>query len=799
MRFLRRKKIIILLLVLCAALIVFFIDFNTARSKGILYGIDFSGAYTDRNGTLLKVYLTGDETYRIYKSVSEYPLDFLEALLLQEDKRFFLHHGVNPVSLIRAAVQTYVKRSKRIGASTITMQTAKLKYKLYTKNPAGKLKQIFLALRLELLFSKQEILDAYINLAPCGKNIEGFEAASRYFFAQPIEQTDFSQRLMLCVLPQDPVRRCPRSDAVPDELMQARSRLFERWVQEHPEYEESRAFMQKPPRLHCAFPEKALHFTRMIESASKIKKGSVRTPARTLLRTSIDMRLQDITEQTLQLYVRQRQGIGITNAAALLVDWETMETLAAAGSAGFYNNAILGQIDANISKRSPGSLLKPFIYALALDQGLIHYGTMLKDTPSAFSEYMPDNYGNTFKGPIKAWNALTQSRNIPAVELARKIHKPDLYDLLVSAGVSGLKHKDSYGLSIVLGSADLTPFELTALYAALKNGGVQYPIQNTARTLFPSDTANSAANGKAGQSNAKRLFSQEAAFIVCKMLEQNPPPEDTQSSDFAGMRIGYKTGTSIGFKDCWTVGFFGQYVLCIWLGNFDGTGNNSFLGRTAAAPLFFSIAGRIHSAGLCRNTAEYVPENVKQIDVCAVSGGLPNGDCPATEKAWFIPGVSPITKCRIHRKITVDTRTGYRTDERDKSYCKTLVREFWPSDLMKLFAEAGLPRLVPPDYPDANKKMNNGRSGFPPEIVSPLKNTVYIFRSGTPEKNVLILNAVADADTSELFWFAGSSFIARCSPSEPYVWKPAPGFYELTVSDGKGRSDSINVNIQGAD
>lgn len=784
MRFLRRKKIIILLLVVCAALIVFFIDFNTARSRGILYGTDFSGAYSDKNGILLKVYLTDDESYRIYKSVSEYPPDFLEALLLQEDKRFFLHHGVNPVSLIRAGWETYVKRSKRVGASTITMQTAKLKYKLYTKNPAGKLIQIILALRLELLFSKQEILDAYVNLAPCGKNIEGFEAASRYFFAQPIEKTDFSQRLMLCVLPQDPVRRCPRPDAVPGELMAARLRLFDRWVREHPEYEESRAFMQNRPRLHCAFPEKALHFTRMLESSSKIQKGQ----RRTVLRTSVDMRLQNITEQTLQLYVRQKQGIGITNAAALLIDWETMETRAAAGSAGFYNNAILGQIDANISKRSPGSLLKPFIYALALDQGLIHYGTMLKDTPSAFSEYMPDNYGNTFKGPLKAWNALTQSRNIPAVELARKIHKPDLYDLLVLAGVSGLKHKDSYGLSIVLGSADLSPFELAGLYAALKNGGLQYPIQTV-----------TVKRGRAGQAEARRLFSEEAAFIVCKMLEQNPPPEDMQSSDFAGMRIGYKTGTSIGFKDCWTVGFFGQYVLCIWVGNFDGTGNNAFLGRTAAAPLFFNIAGRIHSAGFCRNVTDYIPENVKQTDVCAVSGALPNGDCPDTEKAWFIPGVSPITKCRIHRTVTVDTRTGYRTDERDKSYCKTLVREFWPSDLMKLFAEAGLPRLVPPDYPDTNKKSGIKGPGFPPEIVSPLKNTVYIFRSGTPEKNVLILNAVADADTPELFWFAGSSFIARCVPSEPYEWKPLPGVYELTVADSRGRSDSIQVNIQGAD
>ncbi|MGI5173489.1 penicillin-binding protein 1C [Treponema sp. OMZ 840] len=805
-RFFKRKKIIIPALLLCICALIVVSDFKIARSKGILHGIDFSGAYTDKKGTLLKVYLTNDECYRIYKPVSEYPGEFLEALLLQEDKRFFVHRGVNPVSLIRAGWETYVKRSRRIGASTITMQTAKLKYKLYTKNIGGKLKQIYLALRLEFLFSKQEILDAYVNLAPCGKNIEGFEAASRYFFALPIEKTDFSQQLMLCVLPQDPVRRCPRADTVPQDLMNARQRLFETWLKSRPEYEEKRAFIQAVPRLHCSFPERALHFTRMIESntsrpsraayaAHTDISGSGRFP-KGIVHTSLDLKLQTITENALDLYVKQRHSIGINNAAALLIDWETMETLAAVGSAGFYNDRILGQIDANISKRSPGSVLKPFIYALALDQGLIHYGTMLKDTPSAFSEYTPDNYGNTFKGPIKAWQALTQSRNVPAVELARNIHNPDLYDFLSYAGISGLKHKDSYGLSIVLGSADLSPFELVNLYAALKNGGVQYHVKTRAQTPYRQNGEKTKPTAGGSDGTGKRLFSKEAAFIVCKMLEQNPPPENVRSSDSVHISAGYKTGTSIGFRDCWTIGFFGQYILCVWIGNFDGTGNNSFLGRTAAAPLFFNIADRISAAGLCRNISDIPPEGVKKIKVCSVSGGIPNGDCEETEEAWFIPGVSPITKCRIHRKITIDTRTGFRTDERDKSYCKTVVREFWPSDLMKLFAQAGLPRLVPPDYPNEDKKINGAGAGFPPKIVSPLKNTLYVFRTSTPEKNKIILSAVTDADTSEIFWFAGSSFITRCAPSETYEWQPFSGTYELTVTDNKGRSDSRTVKIE---
>ena len=538
----KRKKIIGILLLLCVAFTAVLVDLKNARAKGILYGIDFSGTYTDTNDTLLKVYLTADETYRIYKNVSEYPSEFLEALLLQEDKRFFVHNGINPVSVVRAAWETYVKRGRRVGASTVTMQTAKLKYKLYTKSFFGKLTQIYLALRLELLFSKQEILDAYVNLAPCGKNIEGFEAASRYFFAKPIEKTDFSQRLMLCVLPQDPVRRCPQAAFVPQVLTEARLRLFEQWLKNHPADEDKRAFIEAAPQLVCRFPEKALHFTRMLEAERQTKRtmhktsGAQRFSTGTV-RTSLDIRLQHIMEHALEHYVKQNKIIGITNASALLIDWQTMETRAAVGSAGFYNDAILGQIDANISKRSPGSTLKPFIYALALDQGLIHYGTMLKDTPSSFSEYTPDNYGNTFKGPIKAWSALVQSRNIPAVELARNLHNPDLYDLLQKADISALKDRGHYGLSIVLGSADLSPYELVRLYAALKNGGINRPVKTAAY-----DSRRNAEHNAKAADEAERLFSKEAAFIVCKMLEENQPPQAARSSDSVHIKTGYKTG-----------------------------------------------------------------------------------------------------------------------------------------------------------------------------------------------------------------------------------------------------------------
>src|SRR5574344_495163 len=796
----RTKRLLITAAVVLALALAATIDYTAHRSISILSGVSFSGAYTDCNGKLLHVYLTDDDAYRVYKPVTEYSPEFIEALLLQEDRRFYSHHGINPAALWRAGVETYIKHSRRMGASTITMQTAKLKYHLYTKNFFGKCLQIVLALRLEFLYSKQEILDAYVNLAPCGKNIEGFEAASLYYFGCHINTIDLSQELLLCVLPQNPSSRAPSLKSVPQELLDARNRLFDTWLQSHPENESDATFMKVEPSFVCSFPDEAPHFTRMMEleregnrfAATNVKTSKSQKFDRDhgLVTTTVDLQMQQTCRYLLEQYVRQRRNLGVNNAAILLINTKSMEVVADVGSSGFYDDAIEGQVDANLSKRSPGSTLKPFIYDLALEQGLIHYDTMLKDTPMTFSEYTPDNYGSTYKGPVKAWIALDDSRNIPAINLASQIKNPDLYDFLKTAGVWGLKEKEHYGLSIVLGSAEVTPFELVTLYAALTNGGVEQQVHVDKNKKFDNSTG-------IVIKNSRQIMTEQASFIVCKMLEKNPSPLSERPEFAKQIPIGYKTGTSIGFKDSWSVGFFGDYVLCVWIGNFDGTGNNAFVGRATAAPLFFSIADSIIAAYPSHFSTEErrIPKGVKQIEVCNVSGNLPGPDCPRTELSWFIPGTSPITKCKIHRRISIDTRTGYRTDEVDQPYVKSVVREFWPSDLQALFAEAGLPRLIPPDYPPKDRKLDVNESGYPPEIISPMGDTQYVFRAHDTSKNKIILSASADADTDELFWFDGSSFIARTKPGEKYEWTPQPGLYEVTVTDVKGRSSSRSISI----
>lgn len=753
------------------------------RVRGDIYsGIEFSAVYTDKNGKLLQIFMTGKDKYRIFKPLSDYSPQFIEAVLLQEDRYFYSHKGVNPVAVIKAAFETYVKKSRRIGASTITMQTAKLKYGLYTKSVFGKLSQILMSFYLEFCYSKQEILECYLNLAPCGSNIEGFETASWYYFNKPVRELNLSENIMLAVLPQNPTKRAPVDGRTPSELIEARKVLFARWVQEHPEDSDKEPFMDMQVSCECKFPNEARHFCEMIHYGNAevppFEAGKQKKP----IRTTLDLNIQKSCEEIFNLYIQQNSHFGVENGAMLLVDWKNMEIVANIGSADYYNDSIQGQVNLTISKRSPGSTLKPFIYAMALEKGLIHYSTMLKDTPVTFNEYSPDNYGSIFKGPVKAWFALGDSRNIPAIALNRDLKDYDLYDFMMDSHISQMKEKDHYGLSIVLGTCEVTMLELAKLYATLANNGIQKEISSV---------------HKIKTEPGVRLLTPESSFIVKKMLEENTPPYQHKPKELEDIKVAYKTGTSIGFKDSWSAAIFDRYVLCVWIGNFDGTGNNSFLGRTMAAPLLFNTAYHLLASMPKeeRLKKEIPPKNAIQVKVCSVSGALPSSACEQTEWAWFIPGISPIKTCRIHRKINIDTRTGYRTDETDMPYIKTVTREFWSSDLQALFEQAGLPRLKPPEYPPENFTFDMKSQGFPPEIVSPMSGTDYVFRKSDTKRNKLVLYAVSDADTSELLWYCGSDYIGRSQPGKTMEWSPQPGRYELTVSDQKGRSDSVIVSI----
>ncbi|WP_223145994.1 penicillin-binding protein 1C [Iodobacter fluviatilis] len=400
-----------------------------------------STAVLAQDGKLLRLTLAPDQRYRLWLPLEQFSTTLITAVKLQEDRWFYWHFGLNPVALLRAITETYGGGAKQ-GASTLTMQLARLKYRLNTKTPTGKLRQIALALWIEARYSKHDILEAYLNLAPYGRNIEGAAAASLVYFGKAPKLLTLPESLTLAVIPQQPNQRLGSGVSLSD----ARQRLWQRW---QVAYSASPAQIQLmtlplPVKRLEQLPFRAPHWVeqRLADTAT--------TPV-TTLNTTLDLQLQTLLEKHLQQYLAQTRSRGINNAVAMLVDSRDQSVRALVGSADYFNASISGQVNGSLAKRSPGSTLKPLIYALGLDQGVIHPATILRDTPSAFGPYQPENFDGRFIGPLSATDALIKSRNIPAVWLASQLKNPSFYDFLQQAGIRKLQSAEHYGLALVLG------------------------------------------------------------------------------------------------------------------------------------------------------------------------------------------------------------------------------------------------------------------------------------------------------------------------------------------------------------
>ena len=819
-----------------------------------------SVAVYDRNGRLLRLVLADDERYRLWLPLQQIPRTLQDAVLLHEDAWFRRHPGVNPVSLLRAAGSSY-GGGARIGGSTITMQLARLKWKLQTRTVGGKCVQMLRALQLEATYSKDAVLEAYLNLAPYGGNIEGVGAASLVYFDKPAVALTLPEALTLAVLPQSPTRRGRLvRDARQGEsyagagLSAARARLYARWKAQHgadelrdapvadpgkpgstqrahsvdtsqreraavetngpldesgdatPAFDSAAQdasmalpiMLRTPRSLPFAAPhfvdqvlgERALHPQR--DQSDRMHAGDTQAEGAPIdsarIDTTLDLRLQRLLEGRVRAYVERVRARGVRNATALLVDTRDMGVRALVGSARYFDAGIDGQFNGANGKRSPGSTLKPFIYALALDQGVLHPATVLRDVPTAFGPYQPENFDGRFVGPVTAGDALVRSRNVPAVQVAAQLQRPGFHTFLRDAGIADMASESHYGLALVLGGGEVTMEELARLYAMLSNDGLMRPLRWRA---------------DAPQVGGTAMLSAEAAHITREMLLRNPRPDAPFAGGVRRQRVAWKTGTSWGFRDAWSVGIVGPYVLAVWLGDFEGAGNPALVGVDMAAPLFFSIVDGLRASGIDAGAGGTLPEpprrwplNLKRVEVCKASGDLPNAWCP--QRAWtsFIPGKSPIRTSTVHRAIAVDTATGAAAcGPFDPARMRMQVFEFWPSDLMQAFAQAGIPRRRPPANADCADVADVG-VGDAPRIQSPLRGTRYVLRVSRPQESAIELRATLDADVSRVFWFADGSYIATTAAGRSGQWVPSrEGRYRLSAVDDHGRADSRVVDV----
>jgi penicillin-binding protein 1C len=733
----------------------------------LLDGISFSQCVRDRNGKLLWVTLSADQKFRSWTPLEKISPDLIDATLRYEDKYYAHHPGVNPVALARGAADLVRFHRATTGGSTITMQLARLRFQLHTRTIFGKFEQIIRALELERHYSKNQILEAYLNLAPYGRNIEGIGAASEIYFDKPASRLSRPEAIALSVIPQSPSRRALYADRDNHSVNLAQSSWYDRaGVDSDTEF----SMREFRPRMQTERKFIAPHFVQQVLERSN-GQGQIMT--------TLDLGKQQAIERRVTDYVGNNRNRGIENAAVVLVDTRTMDVLAQIGSADFYKADIKGQVDGTCSPRSPGSTLKPFVYALALEQGLIHPLSILADAPRSFGEYNPENYDREFLGPIRADDALARSRNVPAVELASHLAHPTLYQFLSTADVRLPKTESFYGLALPLGGAEISLQDLVRLYAAIANNGELRPLRFTARDRI---------------TKPKSILSPEAAFLTLEMLGNVPRPEMNCADGSHSTPVYWKTGTSHGFRDAWSIAVFDHYVLGVWVGNFDGRANPAFVGRTAAGPLLFQIIDSLRAAWPEPNVPHEPPPgaNLKRVEFCALSGDHPNHFCTQRVEGWFIPGVSPIKTCDVHREVLVDIATGLRVPIDDGTrHLKREVYEFWSGEFLTLFEQAGIPRRVPPPFlPDTGSELAS-RTGQKPIIVSPNSKEILLV-----SKKTVPLRAKADADVREIFWFAGKQFVGKAAPNQVLEWTADAGDYEITALDDHGRAGSHSIVVR---
>jgi penicillin-binding protein 1C len=527
---------------------------------------DLSTVVLDRDGRLLRPFATKEGRWRLPVAAEDVDPRLVAMLLAYEDKRFDSHRGVDPLALLRAAGQAIAEQKIVSGGSTLTMQVARLLEPRTERTLAAKLRQAAGALALERELPKAEILRLYFTLAPYGGNIEGVRAASLAYFGREPKRLSLGEAALLVALPQSPEARRPDRSAATARA--ARDRVLDRLAAAGAidAAEAAHAKSEPVPDRRLAFPILAPH-----AAAEAVADA----PAERVHRLSIGRDAQ----AALELLARDRAlGMGEKISVAILVaDPRSGEVLAHVGSADHLDARRAGFVDMTAAIRSPGSTLKPFIYGLALDQGLVHPETLIHDRPTRFGLYAPENFDETYQGTITVRRALQQSLNVPAVTLLSAVTPQRLDARLRAVGTElKLPPGEPPALPIALGGVGVTLRGLVSAYGAFVNGGTVAPL--AWRPLGPD----------APVLHHRRLLDPVAAWQVADILAGTPPPEAGSTE-----RIAFKTGTSYGYRDAWAIGFDGQRIVGVWVGRPDGAASAGLSGRTSAAPILFDAFARL--------------------------------------------------------------------------------------------------------------------------------------------------------------------------------------------------------------
>ncbi len=735
-----------------------------------IFNNDYSAVVRASNGTLLNAYINSNEQWHFPPDTASIPEKLIIAVTTFEDENFYKHHGVSITAILRAVYQNISEGKIVSGASTIPMQLARMS-KPKKRTYINKLREILFAVKIDLHYSKEQILELYLNHAPYGGNVIGYRTASLKFFGKEAHELTWSEAATLAVLPNAPGLIYPQKTS--EELRKKRDNLLDKLFEKGYITEQTHmlAPLEPIPDEFLVFESHAPHLSRRLKSSYTNQR---------IFNTTIDLNIQKQCNRIAKRYAQIYKSYGIHNLAILVAKTETGEVAAYVGSPNFFDDKHNGQVDGVMAPRSSGSILKPFLYALSIDEGLIIPQSLIRDLPTYFEGFSPKNASREYQGVATAKDALVQSLNIPAVRLLNAYGVFQFYSFLKTAGVSTLfRTADDYGLPLIIGGAEVNPWEMVMLFRGLANEGIF-----SKNVVLKNEEKKSTA----------QLVSAGSCYLTLEMLKDlKRPGSEYYWERFSGSQpFAWKTGTSYGHKDAWAVGVNPEFTIAVWVGNFDGESNKNLSGATSAGPILFDILQALPA----KNPKQWFEKNdidFKKVKICKLSGFRATEACTDVEEAEVPYGMKPLQSCDYHQFRYFSTDGKYQTCSRcwhEVGGVKKAVT-IYPPDIAYYLREKGqyIEKLAS-HYPNCSAyKADNSL-----KIIYPNLDAKLFLPRDFDGKTQPVVCKVGHTGTGQIvYWYLNDEFLGSTTSDHKMAIIFNEGWNTLKVIDENGAEDSQRV------
>ncbi len=748
--------------------VVFFILLLLDKLYPPLTQKEYSQSIYSAENVLLTAYLTHDDKWRLFTSYDNVSPQLIKAIIEKEDKWYYWHWGVNPFAVVRAFYSNLFFGNRTLGASTITMQVIRMYYPS-NRTYLSKLREIIKAIQLEFHYSKKEILEIYLSCLPYGGNVEGVKSASYLYFNQAPNKLSLAQSVLLACIPNNPNKY--RIDKNSTASLNFRNKFLKIFLKNNTfnAGEINDAINEPIKNVRYQMPNLTPHFSFYL--AGKTNQS--------IIKSTLKINIQNKAEALLKNYVERAKAKLVNNGAVLIIDNKTMNVICYCGSSDFNDYINSGQVNGIISVRSPGSALKPALYVLGLEFGLITPKSKMLDIPLDYGGYAPENYDLSYNGEVTTEFALVNSLNLPAVRLLKSVSMESFIKLLTTAGFDEInKNKSKLGLSVILGGCGVRLDEMVRLYSIFANSGKVFPLN------YFSDNSE--------KSKGVQILSPESCFLISDMLSKNVRPDfPAEMIDMTGRpKIAWKTGTSYGKRDAWAIGYNPNYTVGVWIGNFNGVGSPHLSGAEMAVPLLFDLFNML---GKKNNKWFEKPKNIGLRKVCSETGLIPGDDCNFIVDDYYIKNKSSQKACDLYKDtyVSLDEKIEYCVScLPDSGYIKKKY-PFYDPELLIWYEESNIKINKPPKH-NPNCSVRLSEEG--PKIISPTKDYEYYIE--TNSKQQIMLQAASQLNTNFHYWYVNNIYLGKIKSTEKLFFNPKNGKNYILCMDDKGRTSEVVIRVK---